>query len=165
MPKHPKTYPKSKTKPKQKQAPQTPSITTKKSYWITLALIFAVVSAVFGLVMGLDFVRTAVLIVAVVVPISCVGYVRVSPSVLSFSKRATFLFLGVSVIGFSIWAAIVVVGGRVGFTEPMMNAVGGQFFTVTSLAICLSAGAFIGELIGRIKEVQIRLFNPLDEKQ
>jgi hypothetical protein len=41
---------------------------------------------------------------------------------------------------------------------------GGQFFIVTSLVICLFVGAFIGELIGRNKAVQIRLFNTLDEK-
>jgi hypothetical protein len=98
------------------------------------------------------------------VPIGCVGYVRVSPSTLSLSKRATFLFMGVSIIGFGIWAIIVFALGRAGFTEQIANALGGQLFIVTSLVICFSAGALIGELIGRNKAVQVRLFNPLDEK-
>ena len=163
MPK-PKPRPKQKIKSKRKAEPEVPGLTTKKSYWVSLVLVLAVVSVVFGLATGLDAARTAVLVAAVVVAVGCVGYVRVSPSSLSISKRATFLFMGMSIIGFGIWAVIVLVGGRVGFTEQVSNALGSQFFAVTSLAMCLSAGAFIGELIGRSKEVQIRLFNTLDEK-
>jgi hypothetical protein len=101
----------------------------------------------------------------VVVPIGTIGYIKVSPSELSLSKRATLLFIGVSVIGFGIWAAIVLVGGVFGVTAQLTNALGSQFFIVTSLAVCLSWGTLVGELIGRSKAVQIRLFSALDEKQ
>jgi hypothetical protein len=164
MPKPSKLKPKQKVKPKRKVEPEAPAITTRKSYWAVMAVLMAVVSAVFGFMMGLDAVKTAVLAVAVVVPISCFGFVRVSPSSLSLSKRATFLFMGMSIIGFGIWAVIAFVGLRYGFLGQIEGALGSQFFIVTSLAICLSAGALIGELIGRNKEVQIRLF-PLEEKK
>jgi len=130
-----------------------------------LAAVLAVASAVLAYMMGLDAVRIAILVVTVLVPIGVWGYVRVTPSGLSPGKRATFLFIGASVIGFGIWAAIVLVGGLYGLTAWLVNALGSQFFITTSLVICLSAGAFAGELIGRNKAVQLRVFNPLDEKQ
>ncbi len=165
MPKPQKTRPKAKLKSKRKEEPEPAGITTKKSYWLTLTVLLVVVTAVFGVVMGLDLLKTALLVVTVAVLIGCIGYVRLAPSKLSIGKRATFLFVGASIIGFGVWAAIVLVGGRFGVTEQMVNALGSQFFIVTSLVICLSAGALAGELIGRSKAVQIRLFNPLDEKQ
>jgi FtsH-binding integral membrane protein len=164
MPKPSKTRPKQKVKPKRKAEPEVPGITARKSYWLMLGLVLAVASAVLGSAMSLDALRIAVLVVAVVVPIGGLGYVRVSPSTLSVSKRATFLFMGISVIGFGIWAITVFALGRAGFNEQIANALGGQFFIVTSLVICFSAGAFIGELIGRNKGVQARLFDPMDEK-
>jgi hypothetical protein len=165
MPKPSKTKPKQKTPPKRKVEPEAPSITTKKSYWVILAVVLAVASAILALLMGLDAVRTAILVLTVLVPIGVYGYIRVTPSNLSLSKRLTFLFIGASVIGFGIWAAIVLFGGVYGVTAQLVNALGSQFFITTSLVICLFAGALVGELIGRNKSVQLRLFNPLDEKQ
>jgi hypothetical protein len=165
MPKSSKTRPKQKKKPKGKVEPESPGFTTKWSYWVMLGLVLAVASAVFGLMMGLDALRVAVLVASVVVPIGTIGYIKVSPSELSLSKRATLLFIGVSVIGFGIWATIVLVGGRFGVFEQINTALGSQFFIVTSLAICLSVGTLAGELIGRSKAVQIRLFSALDEKK
>jgi hypothetical protein len=124
----------------------------------------AVASSVIGLLNGFDAVSIAVLIVAVVVPIGCIGYFRVSSSTLPVSKRATFLLIGASLIGFSIWAVTIFALEQAGFNEVIVNAVGGQLFIVTSLVVCLSLGAFAGELIGRNQKVQARLFNPADEK-
>jgi hypothetical protein len=165
MPKPSKTRPKPKSKKQLKNEAEVPGITTRKSYWVVLAAVLAVVSAVFGLTMGLDALQVTVLVAAVVVPIGTIGYIKVSPSELALGKRATLLFMGVSVIGFGIWAAIVLVGGVFGVTAQMTNALGSQFFIVTSLAVCLAVGALAGELIGRSKAVQIRLFSALDEKQ
>jgi hypothetical protein len=160
--KKPKT--KQKIKPKRSPEPETPGITTRKSYWIMLAAVLAVVSGVLGYTSGLDPLETGILAVAVVVPVSCIGYIRISPSNLSMSKRATFLFIGISIIGFGIWAAIVLVGGRYGLISQLTNTIDSQFFVVTSLAICFSVGAVLGELIGRNKEIQLRLFNSFDKK-
>lgn len=159
MPEPSKTKPKQKTPPKRKVETKTPSITTKKSYWIALAVVLAVSSVILAISMGLDTVRTAILVVTVLVPIGVYGYIRVTPSNLSLSKRLTFLFIGASIIGFGIWAAIVMIGGVYGLMAMLTNALGSQFFITTSLVICLSAGTFIGELIGKNKAVQQRLFN------
>ena len=163
MPKPTKKKPKQKTKSKSRIEPEAPSITTKGSYWIAVGIVLAIASAFLALSMGLEVAQIAILVVTVLVPIGVWGYSRVTPSKLSISKRATFLFIGLSVIGFSIWATIVLVGGVYGITAQMMNTLGDQFFITTSLVICLSSGAFIGELIGRNKAVQERLFNPLDD--
>ncbi len=153
MPKPYKTKQKQKVKLKRKE-PEVPGITTRKSYWIVLTALLAVVSAVFGVVMGIGLLQTAFLAVTIAVVIGAVGFIRVSPSNLSLSKRATFLFVGISVIGFGIWAALTVSG----VMAQAANGLGEEFFVVTSLALCLTAGAFVGEIIGRNKRVQERLF-------
>jgi hypothetical protein len=159
MPKPAKAKPKQKPNPKRKPEPEEPGITAKKEYWVVLAAVLAVASAVFGFTQSLGAAEIAMLIAAVVVPIGVIGFVRISPSTLSISKRATFLFMGMSLIGFGIWAAIVLVGGRYGLITQVTAALGSNFFIVTTLSICLSLGALAGELIGRNREVQIRLFN------
>jgi hypothetical protein len=58
----------------------------------------------------------------------------------------------VSVIGFGIWAAVAL------FFMPQIIALNDDFFVAASLVICLTAGAFIGELLGRSGKVQERLF-------
>jgi hypothetical protein len=153
MPKPYKTKQKQKAKLKRKE-PEVPGITTRKSYWIVLTALLAVVSAVFGVTMGIGWLQTAFLAVTIAVVIGTVGFIRVGPSTLSLSKRATFLFVGISVIGFGIWAALTVSG------VIAQAANGEEFFVVTSLAICLTAGAFIGEVLGRNKSIQERLFPP-----
>lgn len=162
MPKPVKSRPKQKAKSKGKAEPETPSFAAKKSYWITLSAVLAVVSAFFGVVMGISLAQTAFLVLTVVVLIGFVGFIRVSPSTLPLGKRVALIFVGASIIGFSIWAAIVLNLNATGIMTQIVNSLGEQFFAVTSLAICLSGGAFIGELIGRNKSVQERLFSKLE---
>jgi hypothetical protein len=152
MPKPSKVRPKQKVKPKGKVESQSPSFIASKPYWIVLTVLLVVVSAVFGGVLGFDWLRSAVLMVMVAVLIGTVGFIYVSKSALPFSKRATFIFAGASVIGFCIWAAFAVL------LMPQIAAFGDAFFVVSSLVICLTVGAVIGELLGRIKRVQERLF-------
>jgi hypothetical protein len=145
---------KQKTKQKSKAVPETPGITTKKSYWMFLTVLFAVVSAVFGFIMSLSIGQTAFLIVTIVVLIAVIGFLRTTPSNLSLSKRATFIFAGASIIGFIIWAAITLSG----VMSPIAQENGEVFFAVTSFTLCLTIGAFIGEMLGRNKTIQNRLF-------
>jgi hypothetical protein len=154
MPKPSKTPPKQKTKPKTKMQPQTQSITATKPYWIILLTLLAVVTAVFGALVGMTLERTALLIVTVVVVIGFVGLIRTGKSELPLSKRATFIFAGASIIGFIIWAALTLTGAM----APVVIAVGQEFYVMSSLPTCLVAGAWIGELLSRSKLVQERLF-------
>jgi len=145
---------KQKTKKKANAVPETPGITTKKSYWVFLTALFAVVSAVFGVIMNLSVGQIAFLTVTIVVLIAVIGFIRTSPSNLSLSKRATFIFAGASIIGFIIWAAITLSG----VMTPIAQANGEVFIAVTSFTLCLTVGAFIGEMLGRSKLIQDRLF-------
>ena len=162
MPKPAKKQPKSKMKAKRKEEPKPPSITTKKSYWLTLMLVVAVASVVFEVAMNGSPLRIALLALMAVVLIGVIGYVRVNPSTLTLSRRATFLFIGASVIGFGIWAAIVLASNATGFTLQIDNWAGGDFFGATSFVTCLSAGAFVGELIGKNGWVQARMFSNMN---
>jgi hypothetical protein len=145
---------KQKTKKKAKAVPETPGITTKKSYWVFLSVLFAVVSVVFGVTMNLSIGQIAFLTVTIVVLIAVIGFIRTTPSNLSLSKRATFIFAGASIIGFIIWAAITLSGAM----TPIAQANGEDFIAVTSFTLCLTVGAFIGEMLGRSKIIQERLF-------
>lgn len=151
MPKASKTQPKTKPKPKGKPEPQTPSFTAKKSYWVMLTAVFVVVSAVFGVTLNLGLEKTAVLAATFAVIIGVIGFIRTSPSMLSISKRMTVIFVGASFIGFGIWAVTALV------FMPQMVALD-IFFVVSSLAVCLAFGALIGDLLGRVRRVQQRLF-------
>jgi hypothetical protein len=163
MPKQSKT--KAKTKAKQKTivntAPEVPGITTKKSYWVMLTLLMVVAVSIAGLMINLPVTDLAILALTVVLMIGLMGYVRVTPSSLTKSKRATFLFFGGSVIGFGIWAAIVLVLNFTGAMLQIANALNGdQFFVIPSFIIMLTVGAFIGELMGRNSKVQKFFFKP-----
>ncbi len=157
MPKPQKQNPKQKQKIKpktKKTAPETPGITTKKSYWGFLSVLFAFVSVVFGAVMSLGIGQIAFLTVTIVVLIAVIGFIRTTPSNLSLSKRATFIFAGASIIGFIIWAAITLSGAMTSIAQE-----NGEVFTIViSFTLCLTIGAFIGEILGRSKIIQDRLF-------
>ena len=158
MPKPSKPQTKPKMSQKLKAKPEAPSITTKKSYWILVTLILAVTTAVTGITANLNAVQTSFLVAAIVALFGFIGFVRVEPSTLSIMKRAAFIFMGLSLIGFGIWAATTLILTRAGFIGGIVEALGVQIFITGSLGICLSVGALIGELIGRSRKVQERLF-------
>jgi hypothetical protein len=158
MPKPSKSQTKFKTKKKPKAEPEPKGITTKPLYWVMLTIVLAVATTVVGFTTGFSGLQTAILVAAIVVLFGVVGYLRVKSSTLSFGKRATFIFAGVSVIGFGIWAAFILISNATGATAQIGEALGGQIFITSSLVICLTIGALIGELIGRNKQVQERLF-------
>ncbi len=162
MPKPSKTTRKQKAKLKnqQKTEPETPSITTKKSYWVALTLVLTVAASVAGYIMNLAPVNIAILAVTIALTIGFAGYVRVTPSNLPLTRRATFVFVGASVIGFGVWAAIVLVLMATGFLVQIGDMLGDQFFVIPSFIVSLILGAFIGELIGRNPKVQAFFFKP-----
>ena len=159
MPKQSKTKAKTKSQLKAKRTPQpeSPGITTKKSYWVILTVVMAVTVFVAGFMVQLALEQIIFLTLSVVPLIGLIGYVRVTSSTLSWSKRATFLFVGASVIGFSIWAAIVI---ALSFAGLIATIFADQFFLFPSLVICLTVGAFIGEMLGQIPRVQRFFFKP-----
>ena len=69
-----------------------------------------------------------------------------------YSKRATFFFVGASIVGFCIWAAMVLSFNATGVTSQISSSIGVDFFAITSLIICLVFGAFIGDLLGKNRE-------------
>jgi NO-binding membrane sensor protein with MHYT domain len=146
---------KAKLKTKRKVTPEAPGITTKKSYWVMLAVVMAVAVSIAGYMLNLSPLGIAVLMVPVILLIGLIGFIRVTPSMLSISRRATFLFVGASVIGFGIWAAMML---ALMATNLLTNVFGDPFFIMPSLIAFLIIGAFIGELLGRNRRVQTFFF-------
>jgi len=153
---------KTKTQLKAKRAtqPETPGITTKKSYWIMLTVFIGILFSVACYLMTFPVEIIVVLTFSMMFLISLIGYVRLTPSNLSKSKRGTFLFVGASVIGFGIWAIIITI---LIYTTGLATAFVNQLFILTSLIICLTLGAFIGELMGKISRIQNFFFKPKND--
>ncbi|MDR0318767.1 MAG: hypothetical protein LBI09_01880 [Nitrososphaerota archaeon] len=158
-----KTKSKAKTQLKAKQTAQSEnsSITTKKSYWVMLSVVMVAVFSVAGYLLEFAMVDLVFLMFAIVLLIGLIGYVRVTPSNLSKSKRGTFLFVGASVIGFGIWAIIMLILTNTGSIETVFG--NNPFFLYPSLIICLIVGAFIGELMGKNSRIQHFLFKSKDD--
>jgi len=154
-----KSKAKAKSSSKRKVQPETPGITTQKWYWIMLTIVMVAVFSVASYLMGLNLSNIVVLMFTIVFLCSLMGYVGVTPSVLSKSKRATFLFAGASVIGFSIWAVIMLISMAVGLIDNLFSD---SFLIIPSLILCLIAGSFIGEFLGKNKRVQTFFFKPGD---
>jgi hypothetical protein len=159
MPKQSKTKVQSKAKPqtktKQKPQPETPGLTTNKWYWVMLTVVMVTVFSIAGYMMKLSLEYIAVLMVAIALLIGLIGYVRITPSNVSTSKRATFLFIGASVIGFGSWAIIIFVALTTGFIEDLNVE---SFYVLPSFIISMIIGAFIGELLGKNSRVQTFFF-------
>jgi hypothetical protein len=160
----PKTYPKiqpKKTKPtknKYKDQPKSFSLLKSKFYWITLTVIMLVFSVACGYLIGISLDKEIMIVGSILAVIGFAFYVGYrSPA--SYDKRATFIFAGASIIGFSIWAAIVLSFNATGINSKIESSIGIDLFAVTSLIICLISGAFIGDLMGKNKEALSSVIN------
>jgi hypothetical protein len=153
MPKSSKTYPKiyPKSQPKKtklKIQPKPVSITSRRSYWIFLTVAMVIFGLIYGYLLGIAVAAIGILLVSVLSVIGFAFYLRFKPSTLTAGRRATFIFGGASIIGFSIWAMMVLSLNAVGFNSQIDASMGYLFFAITSQVIFLIIGAFIGDLIG-----------------
>jgi cation transport ATPase len=160
MPKKQKTHPmsnsKSQRKNKQKEthsrAQQKPvSIFKSKYYWISLAATILVFTFVLGYVLQMSEEKELLMLGSVFSVIGLAFYIGYKPSV-NYDKRATFFFVGAAVIGFGIWALIVLFLNAFGILVQIPSLIGDSFFVITSQIICLVLGAFIGDFIGKNRE-------------
>ncbi len=94
----PKTYPKTQPKKTKRKKPQPKtqskpvSITTRKSYWITLTLFTVVFASVFGYLVNMSLERIVMMLVTVLLLIGFAFYIRFKPSTATVDKRATVHF-------------------------------------------------------------------------
>ncbi len=148
-----KTYPK-KTKQKKtkyKDQPKPISILKSKFYWIALTLIILVFTIAYGYLIGISLERETLLIGTILAVIGFSFHIAFRSNS-NYNKRVIFIFAGASIIGFIIWAAIVLSFNATGITSQITSSIGIDFFAITSLIICLISGAIIGDLIGKNKE-------------
>ena len=153
MPKtYPKTHPKNakSKKNKFKDQPKPVSLMKSKTYWIALTLIMVVFTFAYGFLTNISFEKEALILGSILAVIGLAFSLGFKPS--SYNKKATYIFVGASVIGFGIWAAIVLSFNATGINSQIATSIGVDFFAVTSLIICLTAGAFIGDLMGKNRE-------------
>lgn len=151
MPKTPSKPQPKKTKPSKVQ-PKQASITQSKYYWLMLSIVMVVFGTVYGYMMKVAAAAIGLLVASVLVIIAFAFYINFKPSTLKASRRAMFIFVGAAVVGFCIWAAIVLLADATNFWSQIASSIGYNFFGITTLIICLMTGAFIGDLIGNNKE-------------
>ena len=157
----PKTYPKStpkKNRPKKTspQAQKSASPLTNKYYWIMLTLAILVFTFAYGYLIKISLEEESLMLGCIISVIGFALYLGFKPST-RYDKRATFIFVGASIIGFSIWALMVLSLNATGILSQIASSVGSDFFAITSLIICLILGALIGDLIGKNRNT-IELF-------
>jgi len=152
----PKTYPKTppkktKLKKNQPKAQPKPSLLKSKYYWITLAVTILVFTVVLGYSIQISVGKELLMLGSIFSLIGLAFYIGFKPSE-NYDKRATFFFVGASIVGFSIWALMVLSFNASGVIAQISSSVGIDFFAITSLIICLILGAFIGDLIGKNRD-------------
>jgi FtsH-binding integral membrane protein len=149
MPQKYKTKTKRKNQPKAQRKPV--SLMRSKSYWITLTIITLVLTFAYGDLMKISEEKEALIFVSILFLIGFAFYLGFKPYT-NYNKRATFIFVGASVIGFCIWVSMVFSLDATGISSQIASSLGGSLFAITSLIICLIAGAFVGDLIGKNRE-------------
>jgi uncharacterized membrane protein len=154
MPKaYPKTQPKkNKLKKKHlKDQPKPISLLKSKYYWISLTVTILVFAVAVGFLMQISLEKELLILGSILSILGLTFYVGFKSSE-GYSKRATFLFVGASLIGFSIWVVMVLSFNATGVLSQISSSVGVDLFAITSLIICLVLGALIGDLIGKKRE-------------
>ncbi len=160
MPKKSKAYPEphskgqrkslpKKTKPKAQ--PKKVNILKSKYYWATLTVIILIFAVAVGYLAQISLVKELLMLGTLFSVIGLAFYIGFKSSE-GYSKRATFFFVGASIIGFGIWAVMVLSFNATGLTAQISSSIGIDFFVITSLIICLAFGALIGDLIGKNRE-------------
>ncbi len=161
MPKKEKTYSKFNSKSQRKnklketraRSQQKPiSILKNKYYWIILTATILVFIFALSYIIQISKEKELLMLGMVLSIIAFAFYVSYKPSS-NYNKRATFFFAGASIIGFSIWALIILSLNAFGIIIQIVNSVGDSFLVITSLTICLVLGAFAGDYIGKNKEI------------
>ena len=158
----PKTYPKAhpkkgKLKKNQPKAqPKQVSILKSKFYWITLTLIILVFTLAYGVLTQIPLEKEVLMLACILSVLGFAFYIGFK-TVAGYNKRATFIFVGASIFGFSIWVVMVLSFNAIGIIYRIASSLGEDFFAATTLTICLVLGAFIGDLIGKNKETVMSL--------
>ena len=143
-----------KTRPKEKQskAQQTQvSIFKNKYYWMFLSILILVLTVAFGYLAQISVGKELLMLATIFTLIGFAFYLGYKPSPTD-KKKVLLILIGASIIGFSIWAVMVLAVNATGLLLPITSSTGTDFFAVTSLIICLVLGAFIGDLIGKNME-------------
>jgi len=165
MPKTPKTYPKPrskdqpKSKPKKgasKAQPTEVSIFKSKYYWIFLSIVLIVFTVAVGFTIHMSLAKELLILGSIFAVIGFGFYLAFKPAPTD-KKRIILILIGVSIIGFSIWALTVLFLSLTGALGEIETTVGITFFSVTTLLICLVIGAFIGDLIHKNMDIIISL--------
>jgi len=154
MPKTPKTYPHSKKPQKTKQKPKAqPKVSLLKSkyYWIALTATILVFILAYGYLTQISVAKELLMLGSILSVLSFAFYLGFRASA-GYNKRATFIYAGAAIIGFSIWALMIFAFNATVVMSQIADSIGVDFFAITSFIICMVLGAFIGELIGKNRE-------------
>jgi len=152
----PKTYPKvqskkNKQKKHLKDQPKQINLLKSKYYWVTITTAILVFAVVVGFLVQISLGKELLILGSILSILGLAFYVGFKSSE-GYDKRATFFFVGASIVGFGIWAVMVLSFMATGVISLISSSVGVDLFAITSLIICLILGALIGDLIGKNRE-------------
>ncbi len=152
----PKTYPKAQPKKNKKKKhlkdqPKQINLLKSKYYWVTVTAAILVFAVVVGFSVQISLGKELLILGSILSILGLAFYVGFKSSE-GYDKRATFFFVGASIVGFGIWAVMVLSFMATGVISLISSSVGVDLFAITSLIICLILGALIGDLIGKNRE-------------
>ena len=152
----PKTYPKAQSKKNKqkkhlKDQPKQINLLKSKYYWVTMTTAILVFAVVVGFLVQISLGKELLILGSILSILGLAFYVGFKSSE-GYDKRATFFFVGASIVGFGIWAVMVLSFMATGVKSLISSSVGVDLFAITSLIICLILGALIGDLIGKNRE-------------
>jgi hypothetical protein len=150
----PRSEDKRKARPNEKKAkapPTTPSIFKSKNYWIFLSILILVLGIALGYLAQISLGKELLMLTTIFALIGFAFHLGYRPAPTD-KKRVLLIIIGASIIGFIIWAVMILFVNASGLLLPITSSTGTDFFAVASLIICLVLGAFIGDLIGKNME-------------
>ncbi len=150
---------KSKAKSKKSKVQANPvNILKSKYYWIFLTIAVFVFAVVLGLLMQMALGKVVMMLSSILAVTGFAFYLGYKSSE-GYEKRTTFIFAGASIVGFCIWATLVFFLSIIGVMFEIENFIGVDFFAITILIICLIAGAFVGDVIGKKRDAIYLFFD------
>lgn len=118
--------------------------------WIILTIASVVIAILTGVFSNIPLENTLTVITIILIANGFGIYIRLKPS--KSGNRAFFIFVGASVLGFLLWAMVIMTMNSTGISVSITRHSGktGSYFAwIASLIICWVIGGFIGDLIGR----------------
>lgn len=118
--------------------------------WIVFTIASIIIALITGIFSNIPLENTLTVITIILIANGFGIYIRLKPS--KSGNRAFFIFVGASILGFLLWAMVIMLMNSTGISVSITRhsgQIGSYFAWIASIIICWIIGGFIGDVIGR----------------